>query len=128
MTKLEKARALRNDPAVHYNCAQAVLMTFAGECGLDEQTAYKLCEHFGGGMRMAATCGAVTGAMLALGGMGADDSVRRELVARFKTENGFLDCKDLLKQARDRGEEKKSHCDRMVEQCVALVEELTANK
>ena len=31
MTKLEKMKALRNDPAVHYNCCQSVLMPFAEE-------------------------------------------------------------------------------------------------
>ena len=29
MDYVEKARALRADPAVHYNCCQAVLVTFA---------------------------------------------------------------------------------------------------
>ena len=34
MDYVEKARALRADPAVHYNCCQAVLVTFADRLGL----------------------------------------------------------------------------------------------
>ena len=33
MDYVEKARALRADPAVHYNCCQAVLVTFADRLG-----------------------------------------------------------------------------------------------
>ena len=29
---LDRAKALREDPNVHYNCAQAVTATFAEEC------------------------------------------------------------------------------------------------
>ena len=34
MDYVEKARALRADPAVNYNCCQAVLVTFADRLGL----------------------------------------------------------------------------------------------
>ena len=41
MDYVEKARALRADPAVHYNCCQAVLVTFADRLGLTpEQAVY----------------------------------------------------------------------------------------
>ena len=33
---LEKATALRNDPDVHYNCAQSVVCAFAEDCGLTD--------------------------------------------------------------------------------------------
>ena len=35
MDYVEKARALRADPAVHYNCCQAVLVTFADRLRAD---------------------------------------------------------------------------------------------
>lgn len=50
------------------NCAQAVAGAFASECGVDEATVRKLACGFGGGLaRTGRTCGAVSGAVLALG-------------------------------------------------------------
>lgn len=41
------------------NCSQAVFCAFAGDMGLDETTAYKLMEGFGGGFgAMQEVCGA----------------------------------------------------------------------
>ncbi|MGA2258902.1 MAG: C-GCAxxG-C-C family protein [Thermoguttaceae bacterium] len=54
--------------AESFNCSQAVLSAYAGQLGLDEETAAKIASGFGGGMgRMADTCGAVTGAYMVLG-------------------------------------------------------------
>ena len=44
-----------------FNCAQSVLSAFAEDLGLKEETSLLLASAFGGGMRMAATCGALTG-------------------------------------------------------------------
>ena len=41
-TVLERAKALRADPNVHYNCAQAVLIPFAERAGLSTEQAYAL--------------------------------------------------------------------------------------
>ena len=70
MNHLEHAAALRADTTTHYNCAQAVLIPFAQEAGLTEVQANALAENFGAGMRHGATCGAVTGALMALGALG----------------------------------------------------------
>lgn len=64
MDYVEKARALRADPAVHYNCCQAVLVTFADRLGLTPEQANALGAHFGSGMRHGSTCGAVSGALM----------------------------------------------------------------
>ena len=61
MTHMEKAKALRADTAVHYNCAQSVIIPFAAEMGITEEQAYKMGAHFGSGMRHGSTCGAITG-------------------------------------------------------------------
>ena len=50
-----------------FNCSQAVFGTFSEQVGLDCETACKVATGFGGGMRMGGTCGAVTGAFMALG-------------------------------------------------------------
>ena len=49
------------------HCSQAVLAAFAEECGITEEQALKLGSCFGGGMRKGEVCGAVTGALMALG-------------------------------------------------------------
>ena len=51
-----------------YNCAQAILSTYADLFGLSEQDAYRIAEGFGTGMgAMGETCGAVTAAFMLIG-------------------------------------------------------------
>lgn len=124
MDKITKAQALRDAADTHYNCAQAVVMACAEECGLTDEAACRLAAHFGGGMRCGATCGAVTGALMVLGMAGKDEAAAKALVARFKEKNTHLDCVDLLRKAAAEGEGRKLHCDRMVCDAVTLIEEL----
>lgn len=121
MTRKEDMAALRADTQIHYNCAQAVVVPFARDLGLTRQQAYDLALNFGGGMGCGATCGALVGALAALGGLGLPQEKRLELIEKFRTENGAIDCAALLKSAFERGEEKKPHCDGLVRQCVEFV-------
>jgi len=125
MTKHEDMRVLRNDPNVHYNCAQAVLIPFAEDMGITREQAKNIAANFGGGMDCGSVCGAVTGALMAMGGLNIPTEKRAELLQQFRNENGTLNCAELLKAAAERGETKKEHCDRMVEQCLDFVCELT---
>ena len=106
MTHAETAIATFNE---HYNCSQAMLSTYAQELGLERAQALKIATAFGGGMgRLADTCGAVTGAFMALGlkyGMvnAADQAAKektyalvQEFAAQFRERYGALDCRDLL--------------------------------
>lgn len=95
MDYVEKARALRADPAVHYNCCQAVLVTFADRLGLTPEQANALGAHFGSGMRHGSTCGAVSGALMVLGLLGCDEKQSTALLRDFRTRHGALDCADL---------------------------------
>lgn len=70
MTRKEHSKALRAHPQVHYNCAQAVLIPFAGDMGLTEEQANALTLNFGAGMGCGAVCGAISGAFVAMGGLG----------------------------------------------------------
>lgn len=90
-----------------FNCAQSVFSVFAEDYGMSEEQALKLSSPFGGGMKMAATCGALTGALMALGlARGyceADETLRAEsdkaaieLIQRWKAEIGPVDCKTIL--------------------------------
>jgi len=90
------------------NCAQSVLLSFAGELNLDEMTALKISAGFGGGMSMAETCGAVTGAYMVLGLKVQEEGktiqeIKDETKAAVKKFNelflarhGSLKCKKLL--------------------------------
>ena len=121
MDKMEHARQLRAITDKHYNCCQSVLVPFAAELGLSEEQAYALCAHFGSGMRHGSTCGALTGALMVLGARGGGEQEAVELLNAFRKENGCTDCAHLLAAAKERGEEKKPHCDRLVYQCVQLL-------
>ncbi len=124
MTHLEHAAALRADTATHYNCAQAVLIPFAKEAGLTEAQANALAENFGSGMRHGATCGAVTGALMALGALGYGEDKTRELLRAFREREGDLTCARLLAIGKEKGIDKKTHCDGMVFAAVELLEQL----
>ena len=127
MSKLvDRAKELRADETKHYNCAQGALVPFAEAKGIDAETAYQIAGNFGAGMKRAATCGAVTGALMALGLYGVEDpAVISEFYRRLKENHqGCLECGDLLRINKENGGNKKTHCDNMVYECVSLVEEL----
>ncbi|HWS43660.1 MAG TPA: C-GCAxxG-C-C family protein [Pseudoflavonifractor sp.] len=124
MDKIDRAQALRDDQRGHYNCCQAVLAPFAGECGLDEETALRLGAHFGTGMRHGATCGAVTGGLMVLGLLGKGEAESRRFLKAFQEEKGCLTCAGLLQKGRDEGVPRKTGCDGNVRGAVALIEEI----
>lgn len=90
------------------NCAQSVLLSYAKDLNLDEMTALKISAGFGGGMAMAETCGAVTGAYMVLGMKVQSEGktipeIKAEIKAAvkkfneiFRTKHGSLKCKKLL--------------------------------
>lgn len=124
MSKHEEVAALRADTQVHYNCCQSVLVPFCRECGLSREQAYALGSHFGSGMRHGGTCGAVTGALMVLGLAGADGQAAQALLGGFREKNQVLDCAGLLRLAKEHGEARKPHCDRMVFEAAELLEGL----
>ncbi|MGN0194582.1 MAG: C-GCAxxG-C-C family protein [Pseudoramibacter sp.] len=127
---LDRAKALREDPNVHYNCAQGVLIPFAEKAGLDAGQAFKLAAHFGSGMRSGLTCGAVTGGLMALGIMGADapEDAHAFMRKMRNDHNGIIDCAHLLAANAKTGTPKKVHCDGMVYEAVAAVEAILKSK
>ncbi|MBE6972737.1 MAG: C_GCAxxG_C_C family protein [Ruminococcaceae bacterium] len=125
MDKMEHAKQLRAITETHYNCAQSVLVPFAREMGMSEEQACALGAHFGSGMRHGSTCGALTGALMVLGAMGCGEEEARAMLQSFREKNGCTDCAHLLAAAKERGEEKKPHCDRLVCECVQGLLDLT---
>ena len=101
MDRMEHARALRAITDKHYNCCQSVLVPFADRLGLTEEQAYALGANFGSGMRHGSTCGALTGALMALGMAYGDENNRQcgkslEFLKTFEAEFGCLCCRDIL--------------------------------
>ena len=118
----ERARSLRSDSSRHCNCAQAVLETFAPECGISGEQAHALGEHFGGGMRMGAVCGAITGALMVIGLLGGGEEQRRSFVDSMKKNHeNMTDCRDLLRENAKTGTPRAQHCDALVFEAVENV-------
>jgi C_GCAxxG_C_C family probable redox protein len=91
-----------------YACSQAVLMAFASRLGVAEEVAAGAASAFGGGMaRNGWTCGALTGALIAVGlhagNRTAEGAARKDdaylrvnaLFARFIDRHGAADCRTL---------------------------------
>ncbi len=92
-----------------FTCSQAVLAAFAGRHGLDRDAALRVACAYGAGVaRTGSTCGAVSGALMAIGlahgRSRADDEAAREktyeltraFLERFRREHGTDRCRDLL--------------------------------
>ena len=92
-----------------FNCSQSVFTVFSIEYGYSENDALKVSCPFGGGMgRQQQTCGAVTGALMAIGlkyGKGINDteekkqltySKTREFFEEFIKIHGSTNCRELL--------------------------------
>jgi len=75
-------------------------------------------------MRCGATCGAVTGALMALGLLGCGEEESRELMRAFREQEGDLACAQLLSIGKEKGLSKKDHCDSMVLAAVELMDKL----
>ena len=124
MNPMEEAKALRGDTQTHYNCCQSVLVPFCQQMGLTREQAFQLGAHFGSGMRHGSTCGALTGALMVLGALGYGEEEAHALLRQFRQEHGVLDCAHLLAAAKERGQARKDHCDGMVYESVAYLEQL----
>ena len=122
----DKAVALRAQITPHINCAQSVVLPFAEDAGIPEETAMRFADGFGGGMKRASVCGAVTGGIMALGlfGLGDPQTLTSYHSQIMENHEGMLVCADLLKANAALGREKKPHCDALVFECVDLVEKI----
>ena len=123
---LDRARVLRASTERHYNCAQSVAVPFADVLGLDEEILCGMAANFGGGMKRASVCGAITGGLMVLGLFGVDDG---PAVADYhrrlrESHDGLLDCADLLRVNKERGGDRAAHCDGMISECISLVESI----
>lgn len=89
-------------------CSQAIVGTYGPAVGLPREQGIKLACGFAGGMRLAQTCGAVTGAFMVLSLKFATSDCEqrdrresvyapiREFAARFQQRNNSVVCKELM--------------------------------
>ncbi len=90
------------------NCSQAILSTYGESLGVDAATALRIACGFGGGMRLAETCGAVTGAIMVIGlrhgpvecadraAKGETYRQTAEFSGRYRARHGSVSCRNLL--------------------------------
>ena len=126
-----------------FNCAQAVFSSLSAELGLDRETSLKIASCFGGGMRCGEVCGAVTGALMAIGlkygfyktgdiqaKMKANEKAV-EFIRQFKEKNRSILCRELLGYNLSKPEDMKkiqekalfqTVCPKMVAEAVEIAE------
>jgi len=92
-----------------YSCSQSVFSVFAEKLGLDKEASLKVSSAFGGGIAgMGETCGAVIGALMALGlKYGSSEPSKKHedqeihryaeaFLSRIKSKNGTITCREIL--------------------------------
>ena len=99
---MTKGEIAKNNFQNGCNCAQAVLLAFCEDYGMERETALTIAAGFGSGMAgLRETCGTVTGANMVIGlakGKNRMEANRtfREFADRFREKNGSIVCKELL--------------------------------
>ncbi len=150
MNSLEerKEKALRCF-ADHLHCSQSVLAAFSEECGITDETAFRLGSCFGSGMRRGNVCGACAGALMVLGLMYGEthagdregrlrtDRLNDLMMDRFSRANGSCLCNELLgcdvrtpegvQYARDR-HLFTEFCPKMVASAVGILEDILSEQ
>jgi len=122
-----------------YNCCQSVMLAWAEDIGLSDETALRLASSFGGGMgRLREMCGALTGAIMVAGLIkgyidpDADEeketlySLVQDLAETFRQKNGSILCRDLIGEEYKPGDAapgKRTQAYYDSRPCAALVED-----
>ena len=117
---MDKKQIAMDAMSKKFNCAQSVFVALSDEVGVSRETALKMAACFGGGMKCGEVCGAVTGALMALGmkygscqendlaGKQFEGQKGLEFIKKFKEKHGTILCRELLKYHADKPEEMKA--------------------
>lgn len=141
---MDRAQQAKQNFLNGLNCTQAVLLAFADKLNTDEGTLKAVGLPMGAGMgRLRLTCGAVSGAAMALGLLYPEKSkaemyaLVQEFVKRFREKNGSVICGDLLTgahlkadasptpEARTPEYYKKRPCPDLIYDAALVLEEMT---
>ena len=106
---MNKAEQAKENFLNGYNCAQSVILAFAGDLNLDKETALKITSSFGAGMGgLREVCGAVSAMFMIIGlkrgycdPKNHEDKKKlyalvQEAAKKFQEENGSIVCGELL--------------------------------
>ena len=129
-----------------YNCSQSVLCSLSKFTGLNEDTSLKIATAFGAGIgRNQNVCGAVTGAIMAIGmkhGMGLNDGAEvkerayeltNKFLDEFKKKHESINCLELIgadmhtpegKEKIEREKSFETRCARFVIDAAEIAEKL----
>ncbi|EPY2274377.1 C-GCAxxG-C-C family (seleno)protein [Clostridium sporogenes] len=97
-----------------FNCAESIIKALNEEKNLNIPVA--IASPFGGGMTVGSTCGAITGALMALGAIKGREECKsknqsiafaKEVMSKVKEKYDTFDCRELKK--------KGISCDEMIE-------------
>lgn len=109
-----------------FNCAQSVLLSCAEYIGLEKEFAVGIANGFGGGLRCGEACGAIAGALMAIGcskklrdkGSTREEmaELAKEATAAFKQRFDNIRCDDI--------KGVKDSCDDMIAFAAELAEEI----
>lgn len=134
------------DTFIHgHNCCQAVVMTMGAQYGIDPEISKRMGRAFGGGMgRLGLVCGAVSGALMAIGlalesthderatRLKANE-LTREFIQRFIDRYDTILCKELLgadmltSEGKEKIEKEKlfdTFCPKLVRSAIEILQEL----
>ncbi|MDD3225005.1 MAG: C-GCAxxG-C-C family (seleno)protein [Clostridium sp.] len=106
-----------------YNCAESILKAVNEEKNLNVPVS--IATPFGSGMAVGATCGAITGAIMAIGAAKGRETCKeanetrkltKELINKTKEKYGTIECLELKK--------KGVTCDEIIEYSYNIVKDL----
>lgn len=106
------------------NCAQSVLAACGKYTGLERETALRVAEGFGGGVRSGEICGAISGAVMAIGLIEPDKrkaaTLSRQCVECFRRDFGCVRCVEL--------KQNRVSCDALIAYGAQHIEDLMNQK
>ena len=113
-----------------FNCAQSVFAALGEYTKWDESQALAVATGFGGGVRSGEICGAISGAVMALGVMfphlkendaeGKEQTAKPAVrcVSECRKRLGAVTCRELIAR------EGKGSCERWIRECAEAAEEI----
>lgn len=113
-----------------FNCAQSVFAALGEYTDMDEKQALAVATGFGGGVRSGEICGAISGAVMALGmvfphlrendpeGKERTGKLAADCVDKCRKKLGTVTCRELIAR------EGRGSCERWIRECAQAAEKI----